>query len=116
MTDIPKRYKELCDNWFKSDLDIEIGLKDKEGHEILLIWESNVYYNHYPDGTHERKKGDKRRLHVENHIRKKPGELREELTKWNLHKNTARRPKHIIDHLKEIKEVMKEKYGHIEFD
>lgn len=51
--------KDMIKDWWDTDMNIEVDRSD-----YTAILESNVYYSHYPDGSAERKKGDKRGLYV----------------------------------------------------
>ena len=57
-----KKVEKLVKEWFLSDLDIEITAR-KNRESIILILESNVWYDHTVPGS-PRHQGDRRQLDV----------------------------------------------------
>ena len=57
-----KKVEKLVKEWFLSDLDIEITAR-KNRKSIILILESNVWYDHTKPGS-PRHQGNERRLDV----------------------------------------------------
>lgn len=57
-----RKVRKLIEGWFLSDLDIEITAR-KNRKSIILILESNVWYDHTIPGS-PRHKGNERRLDV----------------------------------------------------